>query len=76
VQGGGVVLSNVFAAETYLASGRLAPLGLEVPAGAWLTARVQASPDTADAAERFVMWLRLELRRSQALAQGHASQTE
>ncbi|MBW8880316.1 MAG: LysR family transcriptional regulator [Asticcacaulis sp.] len=75
-QGGGVVLSNVFAAESYLASGRLAALGLEVPAGQWLTARVQASPETADAAERFVMWLRLELRRSQALAQEHAQHGE
>lgn len=71
-QGGGIVLSNVFAAESYLASGRLAALGLEVSAGQWLTARVQASPEAAEAAERFVMWLRLELRRSQALAQGHA----
>ncbi|MFZ0268967.1 LysR family transcriptional regulator [Caulobacter sp.] len=76
VQGGGVVMSNVFAAESYLVSGRLAALGFEAPAGQWLTARVQASPETAEAAERFVMWLRLELRRSQALAQGHAPRDE
>ncbi len=76
VQGGGVVLSNVFAAESYLVSGRLVALGFEAPAGQWLSARIQASPETADAAERFVMWLRLELRRSQALAQGHAQRDE
>ncbi|WP_162250268.1 LysR family transcriptional regulator [Caulobacter sp. Root1455] len=76
VQGGGIVLSNVFAAESYLTSGRLAALGFEVSAGQWLTARVQALPEAADAAERFVMWLRLELRRSQALARGHGPRDE
>lgn len=69
-QGGGVVLSNVFAAESYLASGRLVALGFEASAGEWLDAKVQAEPAAADAAERFVLWLRLEIRRSLALAQG------
>lgn len=69
-QGGGIVLSNVFAAEAHLVSGRLIALGYEVSAGQWLTARIQAQPEALEAAERFVMWLRLELRRSQALAQG------
>lgn len=69
-QGGGVVLSNVFAAESYLASGRLVALGFEVPAGEWLDVRIKPDPGVADAAERFVLWLRLEIRRSLALAQG------
>jgi LysR family glycine cleavage system transcriptional activator len=68
VQGGGVVLSNVFAAESYLASGRLVVLGFEVPAGAWLVARTQPAPGAADAVERFVPWLRSEIGRSLALA--------
>ena len=68
-QGGGVVLSNLFAAESYLASGRLVALGFEAPAGEWLEAQVRDEPGVADAAERFVLWLRLEIRRSLALAQ-------
>ena len=70
VQGGGVVLSNVFAAESYLASGRLVALGFEAPGGEWMDVHVKAEPGVADAAERFVLWLRLEIRRSLALAQG------
>lgn len=73
VQGGGVVLSNIFAAESYLASGRLVALGFEVPAGEWLVVHAEPAPDVADAAERFVMWLRLEVRRSLALAQRGAA---
>jgi DNA-binding transcriptional LysR family regulator len=69
VQGGGVVLSNIFAAESYLASGRLVSLGFEAPAGEWLVVQAEPAPDAADSAERFVMWLRLEVRRSLALAQ-------
>ncbi len=74
-QGGGVVLSNVFAAESYLASGRLVALGFEAPAGEWLDARVRSEPGVADASERFVLWLRLEIRRSLALAQGLAKRS-
>ncbi len=70
VQGGGVVLSNIFAAESYLASGRLVALGFEAPGGEWLDVQARSEPGVADAAERFVLWLRLEIRRSLALAQG------
>jgi len=69
-QGGGVVLSNIFAAESYLASGRLTALGFEAPAGEWLEVQARPDPGVADAAERLVLWLRLEIRRSLALAQG------
>ena len=69
-RGGGVVLSNVFAAEPYLASGRLAALGFEAPAGTWLDVQVKADPGAAEAAERLVLWLRLEVRRTLALAHG------
>jgi DNA-binding transcriptional LysR family regulator len=73
VQGGGVVLSNIFAAEAHLASGRLVALGFEAPAGEWLVVQAEPAPDVADAAERFVMWLRLEVRRSLALARRDAA---
>ncbi|WP_165187227.1 LysR family transcriptional regulator [Caulobacter soli] len=69
-QGGGVVLSNVFAAEAYLASGRLTALGFEAPGGEWLDVQTRSEPGVADAAERLVLWLRLEVRRSLALVQG------
>jgi DNA-binding transcriptional LysR family regulator len=69
-QSGGVVLSNVFAAESYLASGRLTALPFEASGGEWLDVQAKSDPGVADAAERFVLWLRLEIRRSLALAQG------
>jgi DNA-binding transcriptional LysR family regulator len=75
VQGGGVVMSNLFAAESYLASGRLVALGFEVSGGEWLDVQVKAEPGVADEAERFVLWLRLEIRRSLALAQGQAKRS-
>ena len=67
-QSGGVVLSNVFAAESYLASGRLVALGFEAPGGEWLDVQAKSEPGVAGAAERFVSWLRLEIRRSLAPA--------
>jgi DNA-binding transcriptional LysR family regulator len=69
-QSGGVVLSNVFAAESYLASGRLTVLPFEASGGEWLDVQAKPDADVADAAERFVLWLRLEIRRSLAVAQG------
>ena len=69
-QSGGVVLSNVFAAESYLASGRLTALPFEASGGEWLDVQARSDPGVADAAEHFVLWLRLEIRRSLALAQG------
>ncbi|WP_395443885.1 LysR family transcriptional regulator [Caulobacter sp. UC70_42] len=75
IQGGGVVLSNVFAAEAYLSSGRLTAVGFEAPSGEWLDVQTRSEPGVADAAERFMLWLRLEIRRSQALGHGPAKRS-
>ena len=43
-------------------------LGFEAPGGEWLDVQAKSEPGVAGAAERFVSWLRLEIRRSLAPA--------
>lgn len=65
--GAGVALTDVYAAEGHLESGRLVALPLEAPTGRHMLLSVQDSPDRAEMAARFSMWLRLEVSRSLAL---------
>jgi LysR family transcriptional regulator, glycine cleavage system transcriptional activator len=65
--GGGVALSNLFAAETYLQSGKLIALPLDAPTGTQLILRGKASGAKSHMISRFSMWLKLEISRSLAL---------
>ena len=67
VHGGGVALSHLFAAETYLESGKLIALPLEAPTGTELVLRGKSPSPKAGMISRFSMWLKLEVSRSLAL---------
>ncbi len=64
-QGSGVTLTNLFAAERHIESGLLVALPFEAPAGRGLAARIEGV-ETGGAADRFVSWLKLEVRRGAA----------
>lgn len=64
VQGSGVALTNLFAAERHLESGRLVALPFEAPSSRGLALRT--SGEVGEAAERFVGWLRSEIGRGAA----------
>jgi DNA-binding transcriptional LysR family regulator len=66
-QGAGVVLSHLFAAETYLEDGRLVPLPFQAATDLQLQVRNSTIGGKADLGKRFEMWLSLEISRSLAL---------
>ena len=66
-QGGGIVLADLFAAETWLENGSLIALPFAAPTGLQLQARNLAAGPKADLGRRFEMWLSLEVSRSLAL---------
>jgi DNA-binding transcriptional LysR family regulator len=67
-RGAGVVLSHVFFAEPYLASGELQALPFAAVAPERLVFRSRASGAKGDLAGRLLMWLSLEIARSAALS--------
>jgi LysR family glycine cleavage system transcriptional activator len=67
VQGGGVALSHLFAAESYLQSGRLVALPMDAPTGTQLILGAKRPGLKTDMISRFSMWLKLEVGRSLAL---------
>jgi len=63
-QGSGVALTNLFAVERHLESGKLVALPYEAPSSRGLALR--SAGILGEAAERFVSWLKLEIRRGAA----------
>ena len=70
-QGGGVALTNLFAAERHLESGKLVALPFEAPSSRGLALR-SSSAGMSEAADRFVSWLKLEIRRGAARLKGRS----
>ncbi len=66
-QGAGVILTDVFAAEALLDSGRLVALPLEAPTGRHMLLESRGAAGKADLIGRFSLWLRLEVGRTLAL---------
>ncbi len=69
VQGSGVALTNLFAAERHLENGKLVALPFEAPSSRGLALR-SSGASMGEAAERFVSWLKLEIRRGAGRLKG------
>jgi DNA-binding transcriptional LysR family regulator len=67
VQGAGVALTHLFAAESHLEAGRLVALPFQAPTGRRLSLSIRAQGQRGELAARFGMWFRLEVARSMAL---------
>lgn len=66
-QGAGIMLTDVFAAEALLESGKLVALPLEAPTGRHMLLDSRSPAGKADLVSRFSLWLRLEVGRTLAL---------
>ena len=74
IHGSGVALTNLFVADRHIESGALVALPFEAPSSRGLALR-SAGAAMGEAAERFISWLKLEIRRGAArLRSGGASQ--
>ena len=74
VQGSGVALTNLFAAERHIEAGKLVALPFEAPSSRGLALH-SSGAGVGEAADRFVSWLKLEIRRGAARLKGPASRT-
>ncbi len=72
--GSGVTLANLFAAERYIEAGQLIALPFEAPTGRALAVRAEGFR-AGGASDRFVSWLKLEIRRGAARLQAPADST-
>lgn len=66
-QGAGIMVTDVFAAEELLDSGRLVALPLEAPTGRHMLLELRNRAGKDDLISRFSLWLRLEVGRTLAL---------
>jgi DNA-binding transcriptional LysR family regulator len=69
VQGSGVALTNLFAVERHIEAGKLVALPFEAPSSRGLALRPTGA-GVSEAADRFVSWLKLEIRRGAARLRG------
>ncbi|PIB96857.1 LysR family transcriptional regulator [Caulobacter sp. X] len=73
IHGSGVALTNLFVADRHLESGSLVALPFEAPSSRGLALRSAGA--MGEAAERFVSWLKLEIRRGTARLKGGAARS-
>lgn len=68
IHGSGVALTNLFVADRHIENGSLMALPFEAPSSRGLALRSAGA--MGEAAERFVSWLKLEIRRGAARLKG------
>lgn len=73
IHGSGVALTNLFVADRHIESGSLVALPFEAPSSRGLALRSAGA--MSEAAERFVSWLKLEIRRGAARLKGGAARS-